>query len=62
MIELLIATAIAMVIAGGMLALISPVRGIFQAQPQVSDMQQRLRVGVDTLTRDLIMAGGIRRA
>lgn len=57
MIELLIATAIAIVITGGVLTLVNPVRGIFQAQPQVSDMQQRLRVGVDALTKDLIMAG-----
>jgi hypothetical protein len=31
--------------------------GAFSAQPEMSDMQQRLRVGVDTLSKDLIMAG-----
>jgi hypothetical protein len=57
MIELLISTAIMMVITGGILTLMSPVRGIFDAQPEMSDMQQRLRVGVDALAKDLIMAG-----
>ena len=57
MIELLISTAITMVIMGSIFMLMSPVRGIFHTQPEVSDMQQRLRVGVDALARDLIMAG-----
>jgi hypothetical protein len=57
MIELLISAAITMVITGGILALMSPVQGIFHTQPEVSDMQQRLRVGVDGLAKDLIMAG-----
>ena len=57
MIELLISTAIMMLITGVMLTLMGPVQGIFQAQPEVSDMQQRLRVGVDALAKDLIMAG-----
>ena len=26
-------------------------------QPEVSDLQQRLRVGIDTLQKDLVMAG-----
>jgi hypothetical protein len=57
MIELLISTAITMVIMGGIFTLMSPVRGIFQAQPEVSDMQQGMRVGVDVLTKDILMAG-----
>src|SRR6266404_1079502 len=57
MIELLISTAITMVIMGSIFMLTSPVRGIFHAQPEVSDMQQRLRIGVDTLARDVIIAG-----
>ena len=57
MVELLTSTAITMVIMGGILTLMSPVRGIFQAQPEVSDMQQQLRVGADALAKDLMMAG-----
>jgi len=33
------------------------VQGMFAAQPEVSDMQQRLRIAVETLQKDLLMAG-----
>jgi hypothetical protein len=36
---------------------LNPAQGTFQAQPEVADMQQRLRVGADTLYRNLMMAG-----
>ena len=57
LIEVLIATAIMLTITGGVFAILNPSGAMFQAQPEVVDMQQRLRIGVDTLTRDLIMAG-----
>ena len=57
MIEMLVATAILVVVTGGIFALINPAQGTFRAQPEVSDMQQRLRVAVDAIQRDLIMAG-----
>ena len=34
-----------------------PAQGAFAAEPEVADMQQRLRVGADTISKDLIMAG-----
>lgn len=55
--EALIATALATIVTGAIFALLDPAHGVFQVQPEVSDMQQRLRVGVDSLYRDLIMAG-----
>ena len=55
--ELIIATGIMLVVAGSVFALVFVAEGAFAAQPEVSDMQQRLRVGADTLSRDLIMAG-----
>lgn len=57
LIEMLVATAIMMTVTGAIFALMNPVQGTYQAQPEASDMQQRLRVGVDTLTKDVIMAG-----
>jgi prepilin-type N-terminal cleavage/methylation domain-containing protein len=57
LIEMLIATAIMVVVTAGIFELINPAQGTYQAQPMVSDMQQRLRVGVDAIQRDLIMAG-----
>jgi Tfp pilus assembly protein PilW len=57
LVELVIATSIMLVVTGGVFSLMNPAHGAFSAQPEVSDMQQRLRVGADTLSRDLIMAG-----
>lgn len=55
--ELLISTAIMMTVTGGVFTVMNPSGGIFQAQPEMADVQQRLRVGVDTLKHDLVMAG-----
>jgi hypothetical protein len=57
MIETLIAVGIMMVVTGATFALMDPAQGMFAAQPEVMDMQQRLRVGVDTLSKDIMMAG-----
>jgi prepilin-type N-terminal cleavage/methylation domain-containing protein len=57
LIEVLVATAIMLTVTGAIFTLLNPSGGMFQAQPEVVDIQQRLRIGVDTLTRDLIMAG-----
>src|SRR5688500_9850183 len=56
-VELLIASMIMIVVTGAIFSMVNPAGGMFQAQPEVSDMQQRLRVGIDTLQKDLIMAG-----
>ena len=55
--EMLIATGIMMTVTGAVFTLMNPTQGTYKAQPEVSDMQQRMRVGVDMLTKDLIMAG-----
>jgi prepilin-type N-terminal cleavage/methylation domain-containing protein len=57
LIEVLVATAIMLVVTGGIFSVLNPSGSMFKAQPEVVDMQQRLRIGVDTLTRDLMMAG-----
>jgi type II secretory pathway pseudopilin PulG len=56
-VELLIATAIMMAVIASTFALLNPAQGMFAAQPEAMEMQQRLRVGLDALTRDLMMAG-----
>lgn len=55
--EMMIASTIMIAVTGAVFTLMNPAQGTFQAQPEVSDMQQRLRVGVDTLKKDLLMAG-----
>jgi type II secretory pathway pseudopilin PulG len=56
-IELMIAVTIVMSVLGAVFTLLNPAQGTFQAQPEVSDMQQRLRVAHNTLSKDLLMAG-----
>jgi len=56
-IEMLVATAIMVAVTGAVFGLMNPAHGIFAAQPEVSDMQQRMRVGMTTLYKDLLMAG-----
>lgn len=55
--ELLVATAITLTVMATVFGLASPAQGIFDAQPELADMQQRLRIGVDALATDLLMAG-----
>jgi type II secretory pathway pseudopilin PulG len=57
LLETMVSTAILVVIMGGIFSYLNPSQGTYRAQPEVSDMQQRLRVAVDALQRDLVMAG-----
>jgi hypothetical protein len=57
MVEMVVSVAIMLAVTGGVFALLNPAQGVFQAQPEVSDMQQRLRVGADAMYNDLLMAG-----
>src|SRR5712691_8427592 len=57
LVEMIVATAIMMTVTATVFTVLNPAQGIFLAQPEMSDMQQRLRVGVDALTHDLVMAG-----
>jgi hypothetical protein len=54
---MLIALAVMLTVTAGTFTVMNPSSGIFQAQPEAADLQQRLRVGVDTLRRSLMMAG-----
>jgi type II secretory pathway pseudopilin PulG len=56
-VELLVASLIMITVTGAIFSLMNPARGSFQTQPQVSDVQQRLRVGIDSIQKDLVMAG-----
>jgi hypothetical protein len=56
-IELLVSTAIMVTVTGAIFAMMSPAQGNSRTQPEVADMQQRMRVGNDTLFKELVMAG-----
>src|SRR5256885_1038564 len=56
-VELAISMGIMLGITAAVFAMLSPSNGSFAVEPEVADMQQRLRVSTDTLARDLVMAG-----
>ena len=57
LIELLISTAIMVTVTGAIFGLMTPAQNSSQSQPEVADMQQRMRVGTDTLFREVMMVG-----
>jgi type II secretory pathway pseudopilin PulG len=57
LVELLIAMTITVAVTGAVFSILNPSQGVFQAQPEASDIQQRLRVGIDAMSKDLLMAG-----
>ncbi|PYR69930.1 MAG: hypothetical protein DMF88_04450, partial [Acidobacteria bacterium] len=57
LVEMLVATLIMVAVTGAIFSVMNPAQGTYQTQPEVSDMQQRMRIGVDSLTKDIIMAG-----
>jgi prepilin-type N-terminal cleavage/methylation domain-containing protein len=57
LIELLVSTAIMVTVTGAIFSLMNPAQGNAQTQPEVADMQQRMRVGNETLFKELMMAG-----
>ena len=57
LVELLISTAIMVTVTGAIFSLVNPSQGTAQTQPEQSDLQQRMRIGSDTLFKELMMSG-----
>jgi prepilin-type N-terminal cleavage/methylation domain-containing protein len=57
LVEMLIAMVVMLIILGGVFQAFNPATGSFQTQPEVADMQQRLRVGTDRLYNGTVIAG-----
>ena len=57
--EVLVASAIMAGTSGAVFTLLAPAQAAFRAQPEVADLQQRMRVAIDALTRDVMAAGVI---
>jgi hypothetical protein len=58
LVEMTIALGIALVVTGAVFGIMNPAHGPFHSQPEAIDLQQRLRLSVDLMTRDLLQAGG----
>jgi hypothetical protein len=56
--EVLVSTAVMLVVTAGVFSVMNPSNGAYSQEPEVGDMQQRLRVASDDLYKDLVMAGG----
>jgi hypothetical protein len=57
LVELLISAAIMITVTGAIFSLMNPAQGSAQVQPEIADLQQRMRVGSETLFKELVMAG-----
>jgi len=57
LIELLVSTAIMITVTGAIFGLMNPAQGTAQTQPEVADMQQRMRIGNETMFKELVMSG-----
>ena len=56
-VELVVSMAIMLSVMGSMFGIINAARGVFEADLERADMQQRMRISTDALVRDLVMAG-----
>lgn len=57
LVEFLLAAFLTVIVVAGAFQLAVPAQRMFQSEPEAADMQQRMRVAVDALRRDLVMAG-----
>jgi hypothetical protein len=55
---MLVAAAIMITVIGTVFSVLNPAQGTYRTQPEVSDIQQRLRIAGDSITKDIVMAGG----
>jgi hypothetical protein len=58
-VELIVALGLALAVMATIFDLLGRARRRFDAEPEIADRQQRVRVAVDTLTRDLAMARAV---
>ena len=57
LVEMIVAMAIMVTVTGVIFSMVDPSRGAYRIQPEVAELQQRLRVGTQFLVNDLMMAG-----
>ncbi len=55
--ELVVAAAVVVLLLGTVFSLVDPARGALGVQPEIAEMQQRLRAGFARLQADLLLAG-----
>lgn len=58
LVEVLVSTVLMLAVTASVFSALSQSQNAFSREPEVVDMQQRLRVASDTLYKELVMAGG----
>ena len=56
-VEVLIASTIMLLVTGVVFSLVDPGQSAYRVQPEVSEMQQSLRIGQSEMYQDLVLAG-----
>jgi len=56
-VELMVAMAVTLVLSGAALGVVNAMRSLLASQPEVSDMQQRLRTALHLMANELVNAG-----
>ena len=56
---MIVALGVTVIVAAAIFDLVGQARRRFDAEPDVADRQQRIRVSVEALTRDLLMASAV---
>jgi hypothetical protein len=59
LIELIVALGVTVIVAAAIFDLVGQARRRFDDEPDVADRQQRIRVSVEALSRDLLMASAV---
>ena len=59
--DVLVSIAITIPVMGAVVTFADSARRTYQRLPEAADLEQRLRAGADSLTRDLVMAGSGRK-
>ena len=57
LVELMVALVCTLLVSGAIYGLLSSGQGAFRREPEVADMQQNLRLAMDTISRDVATAG-----
>ncbi len=57
LLEIVIAMGLMLIVTAGVFSMMHPAQGAFSTELEAAELQQRLRVAADTLTKDLMIAG-----
>jgi hypothetical protein len=57
LLETMLAATLTLIVTATVFGVMHPAEGLFAAEPERADMQQRMRVAHDALSRDLLLAG-----